>query len=299
MTAVSPTYALKGLTHYRRGKVREVFDLGDCYAIVATDRVSAYDVVIPTDIPDKGHVLTALSSYWFGLTADIVPNHSLTANADEFPDALQPHRAQLEGRTMVVKKAEVFPVECVVRGYLAGSGWKEYQADGTVCGLRLPEGLLEGSRLPEPIFTPATKAEMGDHDQNISFARMVEIVGLETAETLRELSLAVYRFGLEHATKRGLLLADTKFEFGTCDGVVTLIDEVLTPDSSRYWPADTWVPGGVQPSFDKQFVRDYLDSVGWDHSPPAPPLPADVVAGTTAKYRDAYLRITGTELPAL
>ena len=299
MTAVSALYDLPGLKHHRRGKVREVFDLGDCYALVATDRVSAYDVAIPTDIPDKGHVLTALSAYWFGLTTKIVPNHCITANPDEFPDALKPHRDLLKGRTMVVKKAEVFPVECVVRGYLVGSGWKEYQQAGTVCGLELPKGLLEGSRLPEPIFTPATKAEMGDHDENIPFERMAEIVGLETAERLRALSLAVYRFGLEHATTRGLILADTKFEFGTCDGEITLIDEVLTPDSSRYWPADTWAPGGAQPSFDKQFVRDHLDAVGWDHSPPAPALPPEVVAGTTAKYRDAYRRITGEELPDL
>ena len=299
MTEVSATYDLAGLKHHRRGKVREVFDLGDCYAIVATDRVSAYDVVLPTDIPDKGHVLTALSDYWFGLTAEIVPNHCITADPEKFPDALQPHRELLKGRTMVVKKAEVFPVECVVRGYLVGSGWKEYQNHGTVCGLTLPEGLLEGSRLPEPIFTPATKAELGDHDENIPFERMAEIIGLDTAERLRTLSLAVYGFGLEHATTRGLILADTKFEFGTCDGVITLIDEVLTPDSSRYWPADEWAPGGAQPSFDKQFVRDYLDHIGWDHSPPAPALPNEVVEGTTAKYRDAYRRITGKELPSL
>lgn len=299
MAEASAPYDLAGLTHYRRGKVREVFDLGEYYAIVATDRVSAYDVVIPTEIPDKGHVLTALSDYWFGLTADIVPNHRITTNPDEFPDALQPHRELLKGRTMVVKKAEVFPVECVVRGYLVGSGWKEYQRYGTVCGLKLPDGLEEASRLPEPIFTPATKAEIGDHDENIPFERMVEIVGHETATTLRELSLKVYSYGLDHATKRGLILADTKFEFGTCDGEITLIDEVLTPDSSRYWPADTWAPGGAQPSFDKQFVRDHLDAIGWDHSPPAPPLPADVVARTTAKYREAFHRITGKELPTL
>jgi len=299
MTAASAPYDLEGLVHFRRGKVREVFDLGDSYAIVATDRVSAYDVVIPTDIPDKGHVLTALSDYWFGLTADIVPNHCITADPDKFPEALQPHREILKGRTMVVKKAEVFPVECVVRGYLVGSGWKEYRQYGTVCGLKLPDGLEEGSRLPEPIFTPATKAEMGDHDENIPFERMAEIVGQETAETLRALSLKVYGFGLAHATTRGLILADTKFEFGTCDGEITLIDEVLTPDSSRYWPADTWKPGGAQPSFDKQFVRDHLDAVGWDHSPPAPPLPPDVVARTTEKYREAYHRITGEELPTL
>ncbi len=299
MAGASAPYDLAGLTHYRRGKVREVFDLGEHYAIVATDRVSAYDVVIPTDIPDKGHVLTALSSYWFGLTQHIVPNHCVTADPDAFPDALQPHRELLKGRTMVVKKAQVFPVECVVRGYLVGSGWKEYQNSGTVCGLTLPEGLDEGSRLPEPIFTPATKAEDGEHDENISFERMAEIVGQETAETLRALSLQVYGFGLEHATERGLILADTKFEFGTCDGVITLIDEVLTPDSSRYWPADAWAPGGAQPSFDKQFVRDHLDDVGWDHSPPAPKLPAEVVARTTAKYREAFRRITGEELPTL
>jgi phosphoribosylaminoimidazole-succinocarboxamide synthase len=299
MTAASEPYDLAGLVHYRRGKVREVFDLGEHYAIVATDRVSAYDVVIPTDIPDKGHVLTALSEYWFDRTAGIVPNHCITANPDEFPDVLQPHRELLKGRTMVVKKAKVFPVECVVRGYLVGSGWKEYKESGTVCGLKLPNGLEEGSRLPEPIFTPATKAEIGDHDENISFDQMIEVVGRESAERLRELSLNVYRHGLDHATTPGLILADTKFEFGICDGEITLVDEVLTPDSSRYWPTDGWMPGRSQPSFDKQFVRDHLDDVGWDHSPPAPPLPVDVVERTTAKYREAYHRITGETLPSL
>jgi len=299
MPAASAPYDLAGLVHYRRGKVREVFDLGEHYAIVATDRVSAYDVVIPTDIPDKGHVLTALSNYWFGLTAEIVPNHCITTNADEFPDALQPHRDLLQGRTMIVKKAKVFPVECVVRGYLAGSGWKEYQRNGTVCGLTLPRGLEEGSRLPAPSFTPATKAEVGDQDEKISFERMIEIVGLGVAESLRTMGLKVYAYGLDHATTRGLILADTKFEFGTCDGEITLIDEVLTPDSSRYWPVDVWAPGGAQPSFDKQFVRDYLDGVGWNHSPPAPPLPDEVVERTTAKYREAYHRITGETLPSL
>ncbi len=299
MATASAPYDLDGLKHYRRGKVREVFDLGDCYAIVATDRISAYDVVIPTDIPDKGHVLTALSDYWFGLTTDIVPNHCLTANPDEFPEALQPHRALLKGRTMLVKKAEVFPVECVVRGYLVGSGWKEYQQSGMLCGLKLPAGLREGSRLPQPIFTPATKAELGEHDENVSFERMVEILGLEVSEKLRSLSVAVYRFGMAHAMERGLILADTKFEFGSCEGVITLIDEVLTPDSSRYWPVESWAPGGAQASFDKQFVRDYLDAEGWDHSPPAPELPSEVVSGTTAKYRDAYRLITGKELPDL
>jgi phosphoribosylaminoimidazole-succinocarboxamide synthase len=299
MSGATAPYDLEGLTHHRSGKVREVFDLGDRYAFVATDRVSAYDVVIPTDIPDKGYVLTALSAFWFGLTQDIVANHCITANPDEFPEALQPHRDLLKGRTMIVKKAEVFPVECVVRGYLVGSGWKEYQKQGTVCGLKLDAGLQEGSRLPEPIFTPATKAEDGEHDENINFERMCDIVGTETAEQLRDLSFQVYGYGLDHATERGLILADTKFEFGSCDGEITLIDEVLTPDSSRYWSADAWAPGGAQPSFDKQFVRDHLDSVGWDHSPPAPSLPEEVVARTTAKYREAFRRITGAELPTL
>jgi len=289
---------LPGLRLFRRGKVRDVFDLGDALCLVASDRLSAYDVVLPTPIPDKGHVLTALSAHWFARTRHLVPNHLITDDPDEFPEALRPHRAALAGRAMLVRKADVFPVECVVRGYLAGSGWKEYRASGTVCGVTLPAGLEEGSRLPAPIFTPATKAETG-HDENITFGRMCDIVGTATAERLRDLSLAVYGFVHDEAGARGVILADTKFEFGVCDGVLTLVDEVGTPDSSRYWPADGWAPGGPQPSFDKQFVRDWLDQSGWDHAPPGPALPPDVVAKTTAKYREAYRRLTGHELPAV
>ena len=299
MTQPTRQLDLPGLTLWRRGKVRDIFDLGDRLCIAASDRVSAYDVVIPTPIPDKGHVLTALSAYWFGLTQEIVPNHLVTANPDDFPAELQPHRDALEGRAMVVTKSDVFPVECVVRGYLAGSGWREYSAQQTVCGIPLPEGLREGDRFSEPIFTPATKAEDGEHDENITFEHVCDLVGNDTAERLRELSLAVYRFGHDHADAKGVILADTKFEFGVSNGDIILVDEVLTPDSSRYWPKESWAPGGAQPSFDKQFVRDHLDSVGWDHSPPAPELPDDVVARTTAKYREAYRKLTGSDLPAL
>ncbi len=277
---------------WRRGKVRDVYDLGDRLLIVTTDRISAFDVVLPTPIPDKGRVLTQLSLFWFDLLKDVVPNHIAVAGAD-VPGLRE--RADLEGRSMTVVKTEPFPVECVVRGYLVGSGWKDYRATGAVCGIGLPPGMKESDRLETPLFTPSTKAEEG-HDENISFERMAEIVGGDRADELRTLSLTLYARARDHAEQRGIILADTKMEFGTKDGRVIWIDEAVTPDSSRFWPTDGYVPGRSQPSFDKQFVRDYLESIAWDKRPPAPPLPADVVARTREKYVDAYARLTGREL---
>jgi phosphoribosylaminoimidazole-succinocarboxamide synthase len=262
-----------------------MYDLGDQLLMVASDRVSTYDVVLPTPIPDKGKVLTGLSVFWFGRTEDIVPNHLISTDVP----------AEARGRGLLVKKLEIFPVECVVRGYLSGSGWKEYKQSQAVCGIGLPSGLRESDRLPEPIFTPATKAELGDHDENVDFDRAAEIVGdRATMEELRRLSLAVYARGAEHAESQGIILADTKFEFGRDEaGRIVLADEVLTPDSSRFWPADQYEPGRGQPSFDKQYVRDWVDETGWDHSPPGPELPAAVVEATRAKYVEAYERIAG------
>ena len=276
-----------------QGKVRDIYDLGKALLIVATDRLSAFDVVLPDPIPYKGEVLTKLSLFWFELLADVVPNHLLTTETCDLPESLEQYEEALRGRFMIVKKAEVFPVECIVRGYLAGSGWKEYREHGTVCGQTLPEGLMESSPLPEPIFTPSTKAAVGDHDENISFERMEEIVGAENAARLRDASLALYSAARDHAAGRGIIIADTKFEFGVVDGEVTLIDEVLTPDSSRFWPAEEYRPGGAQPSFDKQFVRDWLEASGWDKQPPAPALPEDVITMTAEKYIEAYEAITG------
>ncbi|MRS11927.1 MAG: phosphoribosylaminoimidazolesuccinocarboxamide synthase [Actinobacteria bacterium] len=275
-----------------QGKVRDIYDLGKALMIVATDRLSAFDVVLPDPVPYKGEVLTKISLFWFDLLADIVPNHLLTADEFDLPESLRPHAGELRGRFMIVKKAEVFPVECIVRGYLAGSGWKEYQRSGTVCGQKLPEGLVESSRLPEPIFTPSTKAAIGEHDENISFDRMCELIGDEHAGRLRDVSLALYCAARDHAATRGIIIADTKFEFGLVDGEVTLIDEVLTPDSSRFWPADEYEPGHGQPSFDKQFVRDWLEASGWDKKPPAPALPEDILAETAEKYIEAYELLT-------
>jgi phosphoribosylaminoimidazole-succinocarboxamide synthase len=280
------------LTPSAQGKVRDIFDLGKALLIVATDRLSAFDVVLPDPIPYKGEVLTKISLFWFDKLEDIVPNHLLSADWQELPESLWKHEEALKGRFMLVKKAEVFPVECIVRGYLAGSGWKEYQQSGTVCGQKLPEGLVESSRLEQPIFTPSTKAAIGDHDENISFERMIEIIGADHAEQLRDASLALYSAARDHAATRGIIIADTKFEFGLVDGEVTLIDEVLTPDSSRFWPADEYEPGHGQPSFDKQFVRDWLERSGWDKQPPAPELPEDIIAVTAEKYIEAYEMIT-------
>jgi phosphoribosylaminoimidazole-succinocarboxamide synthase len=280
-----------------RGKVRDLYAIGDALLLVATDRISAFDHVLGTGIPGKGKILTQISLFWIELLREIVPNHLITAEVLSFPAALRPYSAQLEGRTMLVKRAAMFPVECVARGYLAGSGWKEYQAAGTVCGIPLPAGLQDGSRLPEPIFTPATKSQDGSHDENISFAAMERIVGPENAAELRRLTLALYSRAAAHAESRGLILADTKFEFGAVDGQIVLADEVLTPDSSRFWDAALWKPGGAQPSFDKQFVRDYLESIHWNKQEPAPGLPSEVAARTQAKYLEAFYLLTGRHLP--
>jgi phosphoribosylaminoimidazole-succinocarboxamide synthase len=276
---------LAGLKLHSSGKVREMYDLGDRLLMVASDRISAYDVVLPTPIPDKGKVLTALSVFWFERSAEIVPNHLVSADVPE----------EARGRGLLVEKLDIFPVECVARGYLSGSGWKEYGARGSVCGIELPSGLRESDRLPEPIFTPTTKAEQGQHDEAIDFQQAVEIVGdRATMQELRRLTLELYSFAASHAERNGIILADTKFEFGQdSKGRIVLADEVLTPDSSRFWPADTYEPGRSQPSFDKQYVRDWVDQSGWDHSPPGPELPEDVVAGTRARYVEAYERISG------
>jgi len=282
-----------GLRPDAQGKVRDLYDLGDRLLLVASDRISAFDFVLPDPIPHKGEVLTKLSLFWFDLLGDVVPNHLLSADVSDLPAEFAPHADWLRGRFMLVKKASVYPVECIVRGYLAGSGLKEYERSGTVCGIELPSGLVESSRLDEPLFTPSTKAEIGDHDENIDFERMVEIVGSKTAEQLRDTSVAVYAAAREHAAARGIIIADTKFEFGSVGGELTLVDEVLTPDSSRFWPADTYEPGRSQPSFDKQYVRDWLEASGWDKTPPAPALPPEVVEATSAKYIQAYELITG------
>lgn len=274
----------------RRGKVRDVYDFGDRLLLVASDRISAFDWVLPTGIPDKGRVLTKISEFWFAHLG--VPHHLLSMDPTEVPLPSGVDPEVLRGRSMVVKKSSVVPIECVVRGYLAGSGWKEYRQSQEVCGIRLPSGLVECSQLPEPIFTPATKAEEG-HDENISFARMCEIVGHETATTLRDRSLAIYQKGSEHARTKGIIIADTKFEFGVCDGEIILIDEVMTPDSSRFWPMDQYAPGRGQPSFDKQFVRDWLESTTWDKNSPPPALPPEVVTHTRSKYIEAYEQLSG------
>jgi phosphoribosylaminoimidazole-succinocarboxamide synthase len=276
-----------------RGKVRDIYDLGDRLLLVATDRISAFDVVLPDPIPFKGEVLTKLSLYWFDLLGGIVPNHLLSADVADLPEEFAPHADWLAGRFMLVKKATVFPVECIVRGYLAGSGWAEYRRSGTVCGMPLPTGLVEAGRLPQPMFTPSTKAEIGAHDENVSVHRMFEIVGEEYGSALQEASVSLYSKARDHAATHGIMIADTKFEFGLVDGTVTLVDEVLTPDSSRFWPAATYESGRSQPSFDKQYVRDWLEASGWDKTPPPPALPADVVAKTSETYIKAYELITG------
>jgi phosphoribosylaminoimidazole-succinocarboxamide synthase len=279
----------------RSGKVRDIFDLGDRLLFVATDRISAFDVIMPNGIPRKGEVLTQISYFWFDQTAGFQPNHLLSKPRDPLPAKLQPFSQELAGRSMLVKKAKPLAIECVVRGYLAGSGWKEYRERQTVCGIKLPAGLKESSELPEPIFTPATKAESG-HDENISFEQAAQIVGNEVAERARAASLKIYNFARDYARQRGIIIADTKFEFGMFEGNMILIDEVLTPDSSRFWPADQYQPGRGQPSFDKQFVRDYLETLDWNKTPPGPQLPAEVVGKTQAKYLEAYERLTGRKL---
>ncbi len=284
----------------RRGKVRDIYDLGNRLLLVSSDRISAFDWVLPTGIPDKGRVLTYVSNFWFDFLDE--PNHLLSTEVREFDLPAEIELEPLDGRSILVRKTKVVPIECVVRGYLAGSGWKEYQQNGQVCGIQLPEGLVESDRLPEPIFTPATKAELGDHDENISFERMCEQVGTELSEELRRRSLALYHRGAAHALEQGIIVADTKFEFGVVkgkhnDGELILIDEVMTPDSSRFWPADQYQPGQGQPSFDKQFVRDWLSNCGWDKNSQPPELPADVVAKTREKYIEACERIRGSAFP--
>jgi phosphoribosylaminoimidazole-succinocarboxamide synthase len=287
---------LPGLPRVRQGKVRDLYDVGEHLLLVASDRISAFDYVLGSGIPDKGRVLTQLSAFWFARTADIVPNHVVSADVDTYPAVLAPFRDQLRGRSMLVRKTTPLPVECVARGYISGSGWKDYVATGEVCGVRLPAGLRESDRLPAPLFTPATKAESG-HDQNIPEAEAAAVVGAGRLAELKRLTMALYAHGVAHAEACGIILADTKFEFGvTADGTLLLIDEVMTPDSSRYWPKDSYAPGGPQVSFDKQFVRDYLESIKWNKQPPVPSLPDDVVHRTREKYLDAFRRLTGREL---
>jgi phosphoribosylaminoimidazole-succinocarboxamide synthase len=278
------------------GKVRDVYSVDDDHLLfVATDRISAFDYILATGIPHKGRVLTQISLFWFEFLRDLVPNHVATADVTQYPQILQKYADQLRGRSMLVKRAQMFPVECVARGYLSGSGWKEYQASGSVCGIPLPAGLRDSDQLPEPIFTPATKAVSG-HDENISFERAAEILGRETAEKLRDLTLSIYKKAADYAKQRGIILADTKFEFGITAAGITLADEVLTPDSSRFWPSDGYAPGKAQNSYDKQYVRDYLESIQWNKQPPAPALPAEVAQKTSEKYIDAYKRLTGRDL---
>ena len=286
---------LPGIKKVRSGKVREVFDLGDSFLLVASDRISAFDVIMPNGIPRKGEVLTQVSHFWFEKFSALVPNHLLAGANDPLPQNLQPFADKLARRSMLVKKAKPLAIECIVRGYLSGSGLKEYKKSQTVCGIKLPAGLVDSSELPEPIFTPSTKAEQG-HDENINFEQACNIVGKDLATQARDLSLMIYKAGRDYARQRGIIIADTKFEFGLFDGKLILIDEVLTPDSSRFWPADQYAPGKGQPSFDKQFVRDYLETLTWDKTPPGPELPDDVVAKTSAKYLEAYEKLTGRKL---
>ena len=295
MTRIVRETDFPALKLLQRGKVRDMYDLGDAYLMVTTDRMSAFDVIMPDPIPDKGVVLTQISLYWFDIMASLVNNHVITANVSAYPEACQPYAADLEGRSILVKKAQPLPVECVVRGYITGSGWKSYLKDGTVCGIRLPEGLVESQRLPEPIFTPSTKEELGKHDINIDFEEMVNRIGAALAEKVRDLSLAIYAKGAQIASEKGIIIADTKFEFGLIDDEVILIDEVLTPDSSRFWPEATYAPGGSQKSFDKQYLRDYLLTLDWDKTPPGPALPQEVIDKTRAKYVEALTRLSGNQ----
>jgi phosphoribosylaminoimidazole-succinocarboxamide synthase len=286
---------LPAVERHGSGKVRDVYRVGDQLLIVATDRISAFDYILATGIPDKGRVLTQLSIFWFDFLRDVTPTHFLTARVEDYPAPLPEFRNQLEGRSMLVKRARMIEIECVARGYISGSGWKEYQQSGTVCGIRLPAGLRESDKLPEPIFTPATKAQTG-HDENVSFETVVSLIGAELAARLRDLTLTIYDKAARYAESRGIIIADTKFEFGFVGDELVLGDEVLTPDSSRFWPADTYQPGGAQFSFDKQYVRDYLESIHWNKQPPAPGLPGEVAAKTGEKYRQAYAVLTGHEL---
>jgi len=286
----------KSLKLKGRGKVRDIYDLGDRLLIVATDRISAFDVVMANPIPDKGRVLTQLSKFWFDLIKEIVPNHLISAEVKDYPEACRSYQEMLRGRSMLVVKTDVLPIECVVRGYLSGSGWEEYKKTGEVCSIGLPKGLVESSKLEEPIFTPATKAEIGLHDENITFEKVEKMVGKDLAQRLRSLSSAIYKRARDFAEGRGIIIADTKMEFGIKDGGLLLIDELLTPDSSRFWPKDDYRPGGSQKSFDKQFLRDYLLSIKWDKNPPAPQLPEEIIQKTREKYLEAYERLAGRPL---
>jgi len=276
----------------KRGKVRDIYDLGDKLLMVATDRISAFDVVMPDSIPEKGKILTQISLFWFEIMKSLLPNHVISGNVDDFPASCKPYAEILQGRSMLVKKAEPLPIECVVRGYISGSGWKDYQAAGSICGIKLPEGLKESDKLPEPVFTPSTKAEIGLHDVNIDFEEVVKRIGKTLADKARSLSLAIYKKGAELADEKGIIIADTKFEFGLFENNLILIDELLTPDSSRFWPKASYRPGGPQKSFDKQYVRDYLISINWDKKPPGPPLPKDVITNTRNKYLEAFKKLT-------
>jgi phosphoribosylaminoimidazole-succinocarboxamide synthase len=285
---------LPGIKLFKKGKVRNVFDLGDSLLLVASDRISAFDSVMPNGIPDKGAILTQISLFWFEFSKKIVKNHVIESNVDRFPAALKPFKKMLEKRSIIGKKAELIPVECVIRGYLSGSGWKDYQRSGSICGIKLPPGMKESEKLPEPIFTPTTKAESG-HDQNITEKEVIDAVGRETASFIKSKTIEVYRACAGHADQKGIILADTKFEFGFYNGEIILIDEILTPDSSRFWPRDRYKAGQSQPSYDKQFLRDYLESIKWNKEPPAPVLPPEVVEKTREKYLEAFKRITGKE----
>jgi phosphoribosylaminoimidazole-succinocarboxamide synthase len=281
------------LTLLKKGKVRDIYDMGDSLLMVASDRISAFDVIMPDPVPDKGKILTQISLFWFDIMRPLIDNHIISCNVTEYPKACQPYAGILEGRSMLVKKAKPLAIECVVRGYISGSGWKSYKASGTVCGIKLPQGLLESDRLPEPLFTPSTKAELGEHDINIDFDEAAGIVGKPLAEKVRDLSLAIYKKGAELAAGKGIIIADTKFEFGLFKDELILIDEVLTPDSSRFWPKISYRPGGGQQSYDKQYLRDYLLSLDWDQTPPGPPLPPEVIQNTRAKYIEALTALTG------
>jgi phosphoribosylaminoimidazole-succinocarboxamide synthase len=286
---------LPGIKLHGRGKVRDIYDVGEHLLIVATDRLSAFDVVMPTPIPNKGKVLTQMSEFWFEHFRGSVPNHVVSTDVNDYPKNLHQFRGQLEGRSMLVKKARVFPIECVARGFLTGSGLKDYNKTGQVCGIQLPSGLRDSDRLPQPIFTPATKAETG-HDENISEEQAASVIGKENVQRLKELTLSIYSRAVDFAAKRGIIICDTKFEFGTIDGKISIVDEMLTPDSSRFWPADQYAPGKPQPSFDKQFVRDYLERINWNKQPPAPALPDDIAQATSAKYVEALRILTGRDL---
>jgi len=297
MTRVVKETALFELGPRRQGKVRDIYDLGNYLLLIATDRISAFDVVMADPIPDKGRILTRLSAFWFAHLAEVVPNHLISLQIKDFPPACRPYEELLADRAMLVRKCRPLPVECIVRGYLAGSGWLEYRRSQSICGIPLPAGLLEAERLPEPIFTPSTKAERGVHDENISFAELVRLTGQAVAEKVQNLSLELYRRASAWAEPRGIILADTKFEFGLADGELLLIDEVLTPDSSRFWPKEDYEPGRPQKSFDKQYLRDYLEAIGWNKQPPPPPLPPEIIAATRRRYLQALKALTGEELP--